>query len=228
MHFTDYQKACLRTASMGLGPQVEMCVRALGLCGETEELSRTIFAELGTDDQIVKEAGDVLWYAAALAHMFGLDGEALGLEDLSRAKSSPLDGRWCKKLHAENAMVAACQLAELVKKHVGHGKPANLDKVKGLLFAIVYKTGQCVPNGVTLAQVAAINVEKLKARYPAGFDMAIASKKADSDAPVIDIRPRNVDADGRQVEEAEALAEVETVGHYPAGGVVGEWKPGPV
>lgn len=226
MTFSEYQKACLRTASMGLGPEIEMCVRALGLCGETEELGRTVFVELGSDEAVIKEGGDVLWYAAALAHMFGLTD--IGVEDLSREKGSPLDGRYCRLQYAEQAQAAACQLAELVKKHVGHKKPANVEKVKGLLFAIVYKTGQAMPAGVTLAQVAETNVAKLRARYPAGFDMAIASAKADSsEAPVVDIRPRNIDADGRQVEEAEALAEVETVGHYPAGGV-GEWKPGPV
>lgn len=225
MTFTEYQKACLRTASMGLGPAVEMGVRALGLCGELEELKRELQSGLGV---VVKEGGDVLWYAAALASMFGLDGEALQLGALDDIDAPLEDLQGSSREQVTYAQDAACRLAELVKKQIGHGKPADIGRVKVYLRRVLSSLAAVMP--AQLSEVARVNVEKLNARYPKGFDMAIASAKPDSgdatSAPAI-CGAVSVDGDGRQVEEAEALAEVETVGHYPAGGV-GEWKPGPV
>lgn len=175
MTFDEYQKAALCTASMGLGAQTEMCIRALGLCGELVELKDAIH---GADDTTIKEGGDVLWYAATLADMFALDGAKLGVIDIEDFDMVDF-GRLSPVYIVERAQDAAGKLAELIKKHVGHGKPADPIKVAGLLSTVVSAVNAVMPCGMGL--VAQANIAKLRARYPAGFDKAIASVKPDSD-----------------------------------------------
>lgn len=219
MTFDDYQKAALRTASMGLGAEIEMCVRALGLAGEAAEFRD---ACLNGDAQAeIKEAGDVLWYTAALAAMFGVTGVELGVDELADV---PHAGGASAEAYCITLMVDAAKVAELVKKQVGHHKPIKREVLVGLLTNIV--RGLALASIPNLNRVAEENVAKLKARYPAGFDMAIASKKADStERPAALYVAQNVDANGSPVEE--------TPGHFPAGEAhfdaeSGEWKPGPV
>lgn len=65
------------------------------------------------------------------------------------------------------------ELAEHIKKHAFHGKPLNLEEV-------VSEAGDCAwylaallaELGISLEEVAAANVEKLRARHPQGFDPA--------------------------------------------------------
>lgn len=221
--FDDYQREALVTASMGLGFEIETCVRTLGLCGELEELKRELLSGAGV---VVKEGGDVMWYAAALAKAFELTGAELGIGDLDDLEAPIEELQATSVAQVTHAQDAACRLAELVKKHVGHRKPADPLKVKILLRRVLWSLACVMP--APLSEVGRVNIEKLRERYKGkGFDVAIAAAKPDSDEkPVVDIRPVNIDGDGRQVEEAQALAEPETVGHYPAGG--GEWNPGPV
>jgi len=172
MTFDEYQKAALRTASMNLGPDLEMCIRALGLAGETVELCDS----MGTGDEAeTKEAGDVLWYAATLASSFGLSGADLGLDHLAWADHIEVD----RGFAGLNLIKSSGQLAEMVKKQVGHKKPADRAKVVRAIKMVIDALRVLAP--VSLTEVAEINVAKLKARYPAGFDLATASTKPDSD-----------------------------------------------
>lgn len=64
------------------------------------------------------------------------------------------------------------ELIEMLKKHAFHGKAANLADVEGeagdLLF---YLAAVLSTFGLSLEEVAAKNVEKLKKRYPNGFEV---------------------------------------------------------
>lgn len=65
----------------------------------------------------------------------------------------------------------AGEVADLVKKHVGHEHPLDLEKtVKELGDCFWYLTALAAHVGVSLETVAACNAEKLRARYPDGFD----------------------------------------------------------
>ena len=60
---------------------------------------------------------------------------------------------------------------ELVKKEFFHKKPYTLEEAKKELGDVLYYLTQCAhSNGLTLNDIAEANVEKLKARYPEGFE----------------------------------------------------------
>lgn len=60
---------------------------------------------------------------------------------------------------------------ELVKKEFFHKRPYTLEEAKKELGDVLYYLAQCAhSNGLTLDDIAQANVEKLKARYPNGFE----------------------------------------------------------
>jgi NTP pyrophosphatase (non-canonical NTP hydrolase) len=64
----------------------------------------------------------------------------------------------------------AGEVAELVKKGVFHRHGIDRDKLaKELGDVLWYVAGLCTRAGLTLEEVMALNIEKLKARYPEGF-----------------------------------------------------------
>lgn len=64
----------------------------------------------------------------------------------------------------------AGEFADLIKKEMFHGVPADPDKVlKELGDVLYYVTAAAIEYGFTLEQVAIANNKKLAARYPNGF-----------------------------------------------------------
>lgn len=179
MTFNEYQKQALRTSSMGLGFATETAVRSLGLCGEAVELHEAVMD--GTSvDAMIKEAGDVMWYGATLASAFDLTGESLGVIDLRAGVKGAT-----AFMNPEGATLAissyAGKLAEIVKKLVGHQKRPDIEKVKSFLQSILANLQSVLMwYGYSLDDAATRNVDKLKARYPDGFDVKIAAAKPDS------------------------------------------------
>lgn len=67
----------------------------------------------------------------------------------------------------------AGEVADLIKKHVGHGHPLDVPKVsKELGDVLWYVAVLAYTLELDLAQIAVENIEKLVHRYPAGFDPA--------------------------------------------------------
>jgi NTP pyrophosphatase (non-canonical NTP hydrolase) len=65
----------------------------------------------------------------------------------------------------------AGEVADLVKKHIGHGHVLDTDKVKNELGDVLWYVAVLAERiGWTLEDVAKANVEKLRKRYPSGFD----------------------------------------------------------
>lgn len=67
----------------------------------------------------------------------------------------------------------AGEVADLLKKHLGHGHDLDRDKLKAELGDVLWYVA-CLADrlGIRLSEVADANVEKLKRRYPYGFDSA--------------------------------------------------------
>jgi NTP pyrophosphatase (non-canonical NTP hydrolase) len=62
------------------------------------------------------------------------------------------------------------EVSEIIKKHLGHGHEINIDKVtKELGDVLWYISDIAAQLGISLEDIAAKNIEKLKARYPEGF-----------------------------------------------------------
>ena len=65
----------------------------------------------------------------------------------------------------------AGEVADLAKKVIGHKHPLNIDRFKEELGdTLWYVAAICSLLGVSLAEVARGNIEKLQRRYPDGFE----------------------------------------------------------
>lgn len=75
----------------------------------------------------------------------------------------------------------AGEVAELIKKHIGHGHPLDRLKLcKELGDVLWYVADLAARFQLTLEEVALTNVEKLRSRYPEGFSQqASINRKAE-------------------------------------------------
>ena len=74
----------------------------------------------------------------------------------------------------------AGETADMLKKHLFHGKPLNHDDVvKELGDVLWYVAGMATAIGISLDDVAQRNVDKLRARYPDGFSAEASAQRAD-------------------------------------------------
>lgn len=64
----------------------------------------------------------------------------------------------------------AGEVADIIKKEIGHGHPENRDEVRGELGDVLWYLATLADSyGLTLAEVVAYNIGKLRRRYPVGF-----------------------------------------------------------
>lgn len=79
---------------------------------------------------------------------------------------------WQKEHHALHGMVAeAGELHSLYQKQY-QGHPINVEHLKKELGDLLWFIAEfCTAYGWDLEEIAAMNIEKLKARYPEGFDV---------------------------------------------------------
>lgn len=74
----------------------------------------------------------------------------------------------------------AGEVADLIKKHVGHGHDLDDDKlVKELGDVLWYVAGIATARGISLSEVAERNIDKLRKRYPDGFSEAASKARQD-------------------------------------------------
>lgn len=74
----------------------------------------------------------------------------------------------------------AGEFADLVKKHLFHGRPLVLEKAaKELGDTLWYLAMAADALGLSLSEVATLNIEKLRARYPDGFSHAASAARVD-------------------------------------------------
>lgn len=74
----------------------------------------------------------------------------------------------------------AGEVADLIKKELYHGHPADVAKIKSELGDVLwYVAALCRCYGLTLTDVAEQNIAKLEARYPAGFSTAASIARVD-------------------------------------------------
>lgn len=102
-------------------------------------------------------------------------------KEVGRTQRSMHDGTVMKKvIFALGIAGEAGEVADLMKKHVGHGR--DLDRMviaKELGDVLWYVCALAVECGLDLDEVAAINMDKLRKRFPNGFTHEDANAKAD-------------------------------------------------
>jgi NTP pyrophosphatase (non-canonical NTP hydrolase) len=81
----------------------------------------------------------------------------------------------------------AGEVADLLKKHIGHGHPLDVDKLKKELGDVLwYVVAVGLAVGLDLEDVAQGNVEKLRKRYPNGFSRERSMNRADAVVAALD------------------------------------------
>lgn len=177
--FKEYQELSARTANKHIDEQVNY---AMGLSGETGELVDIFKKHLFHShplpkDKIKKEAGDVLWYTSQLARIFDLcfDDAFERLNKMNEtygiimAEGSP---NRLLKISSLNLSYGSGNVSQFVDgiKYLGtcfynvSSLEVNLRKVLKNLHCMIRLSG------LTIEEVAEANIEKLKKRYPDGFD----------------------------------------------------------
>jgi NTP pyrophosphatase (non-canonical NTP hydrolase) len=74
----------------------------------------------------------------------------------------------------------AGETADMLKKHLFHGKPLDADElIKELGDVLWYVAGMATAVGASLDDVAQRNVDKLRKRYPDGFSVEASARRAD-------------------------------------------------
>jgi NTP pyrophosphatase (non-canonical NTP hydrolase) len=91
MDANEYQRLALRTEAPGREPRERLLNAALGLCGEAGEfadsLKKVEFHAHPLDlDELRKELGDVLWYAALACDALGLRMGDLMAENIEKLR----------------------------------------------------------------------------------------------------------------------------------------------
>ena len=76
----------------------------------------------------------------------------------------------------------AGEVAEVIKKHVGHGHELDRDKLtKELGDVLWYVAGLAHLFDIPLSTVAQVNIAKLRKRYPEGFSHDASRNRVDDD-----------------------------------------------
>ena len=173
----DYQWLAQRTSPDDDHDRIDNAV--MGLLGETGEIADLLkkykYQSLpGTPPpyaKITEELGDVLWYAAELAT--GLEkslqeiagGDFLKYED---AAASPAK----RKRQIDRVILGLCDNAHNI---CFFAKKDDFERVEGYMRKLLVSAA-CLAHicGSCLRETAEGNIEKLRRRYPAGFDAKIS------------------------------------------------------
>ena len=145
-------------------------VLTLGLIGESVEASECYDIILDVHNRastltkrtnFLKEIGDVLWYAARLFDVLGQE-----FENAHDTKHKT------QNVSCLTLPIKASQISEHVKKYLGHGhdldKDFMINSIKSLVTIVDDMARSC---GYTLTEAMTTNVEKLRKRYPSGFEV---------------------------------------------------------
>jgi NTP pyrophosphatase (non-canonical NTP hydrolase) len=130
------------------GRTIPLEIAALGLVGEVGEF----YGELDAldHDDLLREAGDVLWYVVAIEE----------LTQICATRTGQFDSLY----------VNAARVAEMVKKHTWHGKVLDHAAMGDYLGDLLDVIGsELSVRELTLEDAQAATMAKLKKRWPNGF-----------------------------------------------------------
>jgi len=171
MNTTTYQQAAARTLNTAL-PHDQLCtVSGLGFVDEAVELMALFFDSAEVPRHlIIKEAGDVYWYGAALLTLHGMELERAMM--LGSDALHGVDGTygWDDHEWAMAIVISAKEVGETIKKVYGHDHPLEYIGLAKSIGAVLYQVDLlCQKHAITQSEVLAANVTKLLTRYPDGF-----------------------------------------------------------
>ena len=149
-----YQLAANKTA---VYPKEYLVYPVLGLVGEAGEFMMCLTS--GSPQELIKEAGDILWYCAEICTSRGVK-----LSDCWRRPDGPTPNRF-------NALINASRLAEAYKKAIRSGAQApDLTTTIRIIGDVILAVDRVLEalELPTIPEIMEINIEKLAARALAG------------------------------------------------------------
>ena len=177
MTLNEYQQMAMRTSPRDGHDKIDNGV--LGLIGETGEIidvyKKFLYqSSIGTQlprEKIAEELGDVMWYIAELT-----DGMGARLRDIAGADFKTIDReaarRGGRSTNLRRAVMALHRRADMISRAVEHrARRDAANQIRRMLARAARMAFLC---DTTLEAVCAANIEKLKARYPEGFDAEIS------------------------------------------------------
>lgn len=161
--------------------EVLLSWNVLGLCGEASEVLSHINHARADNyaDGLLKELGDVTWYAVAIAIDIGHEFDVLcARRDAVKVPYQTTSLMYAPLGVAANELVVATgQIADLVKKGVYHQKGLDDASIawhlRGVMAAVDAIGGY---HGFVLSDVFERNDRKLRERFPDGWDPARSSQ----------------------------------------------------
>lgn len=161
MKANDYQKLALRTTN-GMNRRELLMNCALGMSGETGEVILAMSGPGYNTKIVCEELGDCCWYMAVMADCVDVDLREIfpmGIHILPKDKA-------LIQLAKTSGIIA-----DMVKKAMFHNHALNNHQMRAALteyFEAIYTLS--VIYGLTFKRIFETNIEKLKVRYPDGFD----------------------------------------------------------
>ena len=97
MDMNEYQKLAYRTSRKDISPEDHLMNAMLGLAGEAGECCDLVKKSRFQDgrrieEQLIDEAGDVLWYVAELASALGVSMDQIAVHNIEKLKKRYPDG----------------------------------------------------------------------------------------------------------------------------------------
>ena len=198
MNLTEYVDGARRTESaksplseevVALGLTNRMYHGIVGINTEIGEValayekSTRVHGILDTDYvNVAEEIGDAYWYIAVLIDELGITEEALSSDGVHLDPLSPYET-------PDTLVVQATDMLDLTKKTMFYGKEYDKDVLFEQVVRFYVHLGLMIDGlkkelDVDIEKVWTINLDKLKIRYPAKFDM--------NDAEVRDLEAERV------------------------------------
>ena len=176
----EYQKMARRTSPDDGHDRMQNAI--FGLIGETGEIAdlykKWAFQSTpGTPmpaERMMEEAGDVMWYMAELAAGMGIGlDEAMGAETFEEFDAYLLKRRnSARNENVPRMILAMASEATAISYHARRKETGmTRQKMKNMMVAL---GSMALKLGGNTGGIARGNIEKLKKRYPQGFDAKIS------------------------------------------------------
>ena len=183
MKIEEYQTLAMRTSPDGHDRMMNGCMGLIGEAGEVVDVVKKWMFQSGNyaqipKDKLIEECGDVLWYCAELAtgleeSLAAIFTEKEGLFDdlreLNRESSLSITVMRLSAIASRPAMF----LYDSLDKGITPGRAAFLfASAKAEIVGVMSLIRDILEDycGVSLTDAMERNIEKLRKRYPDGFD----------------------------------------------------------
>ena len=165
MTLNEYQKLAQRTSPTDHDKLKNGCMGLIGESGEIVDLMKKYMFQStpGTPlptDKLIKEMGDVMWYIAETVTGMGFDLQTVLSEGQGLAIKGPLD----LDMHA--IVLSSCESSS----YTNFCRKDMLSLMRDINFMYAVLISMCRMIGTTIEHVQEVNIEKLRKRYPDGFD----------------------------------------------------------